>query len=307
MKRLKIIFPSIIKRAMLCLLLTGGIGINGLMAQDAAVPAADKAAPLNPVKNTFEDIILIDNQTAQLPIKNTFEFMLQHRFGDVTNGYKDFYGLFAGANMAFKFFYCPVKDLNLGIALNEENMQWEGSAKYALMKQSETGGWPVSITYFGNVAIDSRPKEGNFVSDVDRYSYFNQFMVARKITEKFSAQAAVSISHYNNIPGYYNADSSISPTLKNEQVAMEFLGRYKISEIVAVIGDYDQPMTQNPMNNPHPSVSFGFEFSTKGHAFQIFATNYGSTLAKNNNFFNQNDTKKGEWLIGFNLTRKWHF
>ena len=62
--------------------------INQVSAQDSTAAAKPK---LKPIKNTFDDIVLIDNQTAQLPLKHTFEFMLQHRFGPVVNGYKDFY------------------------------------------------------------------------------------------------------------------------------------------------------------------------------------------------------------------------
>ena len=88
---------------------------------------------------------------------------------------------------------------------------------------------------------------------------------------------------------------------------MMFSGRYKITETFAIIADYDQPLTTQIMNNPHPNVAFGIDLGTKGHSFQLFLTNYGYTLPQNDSFLNQNDFTKGQWLIGFNITRKWHF
>ena len=54
---------------------------------------------VKPVKNTFEGVWLIDNQTVMVPIKGTFEMDIMHRFGVVTNGYDDFWGFFAPSNI----------------------------------------------------------------------------------------------------------------------------------------------------------------------------------------------------------------
>ena len=41
-------------------------------------------------------------------------------------------------------------------------------------------------------------------------------MIARKITEKISVQVAPSLSHYNNIDGYVDANGKIQQKMKNE-------------------------------------------------------------------------------------------
>lgn len=48
-----------------------------------------------PVRSPFESALLIDNQSVVVPIKGTFEFDMQHRFGTVGNGISDIYGLYA--------------------------------------------------------------------------------------------------------------------------------------------------------------------------------------------------------------------
>ena len=56
-----------------------------LWAQEAEMVAEER----KPVKNMFESIWIIDNQTVMVPFKNTLEFDIQHRFGLVENGYED--------------------------------------------------------------------------------------------------------------------------------------------------------------------------------------------------------------------------
>src|SRR5678815_3304018 len=69
---------------------------------DSTAPSAEEApaAPSSkPVKNTFDGIWIIDNQTVMVPIKGTFELDFMHRFGTIENGYQDFFGLFSGTNI----------------------------------------------------------------------------------------------------------------------------------------------------------------------------------------------------------------
>ena len=63
-------------------------------------------------------------------------------------------------------------------------MTWEAYTKYAILQQTK-GKYPVSVTYFGDIAIDTRKKE-NFVHFSDRLMFFNQIIIARKITDKIS-------------------------------------------------------------------------------------------------------------------------
>ena len=73
-----------------------------LMAQDEkpeAVAEAPKTTKAKPVKNTFQSVWIIDNQTVLVPIKGTLEMDIMHRFGTWDKGYEDFWGLFASSNI----------------------------------------------------------------------------------------------------------------------------------------------------------------------------------------------------------------
>jgi hypothetical protein len=278
-----------------------------LFAQDSTATEEPVLKPeVRLALNTFESVFLLDNQTVMVPKKGTLEMVIQHRFGTVNKGAKDMFGLFAPSNIRLGMTFVPINKLNVGIGLTKERMQLDFNAKYSLLKQTENNNVPLSASVFGNMVIDCRDKS-NFRHSEYRFSYFSQLLLARKITEKLSAQVAPSFSWFNNVEGYVNSKGEIKNKMKNGHLAIAFLGRYKFSNKSAFVVNYDQPLTQHPTNNPHPNISFGLETTTDSHAFQVFAGNYYSIVPQSNNVYNQNDYTKGQFVIGFNITRLWAF
>jgi hypothetical protein len=243
-----------------------------------------------------------------VPAKGTFEFMIQHRFGTVSNGVTDFWGLYAPSNIRLGLAYSLFNNFgfgvlkgpfSIGIGTTKDNRIQDVNVKYGFLQQTRNGRIPVSITYYANAAIETaKPKEqlpnGN---NSDRFSYFHQIIISRKFAERLSVQIAPSVSHYN----------VVEPEMMNDHFAVALAGRYKFSEKSSIIFNVDQPITAHKLYNPQPNVSFGLEMSTSGHAFQIFLTNYASIVPQRNNVFNRNDPWGKGFLIGFNITRLWSF
>ena len=96
MKKNKNIFSFDFIRACVAVVLLLTLNGSNLLALDSQAMAPKKAKP---VKNTFGSVWLIDNQTVIVPIKGTFEFDIQHRFGTVKNGISDLAGFFAPSNI----------------------------------------------------------------------------------------------------------------------------------------------------------------------------------------------------------------
>lgn len=305
----------------ICLLLTQA----NLYAQDSTTVAEELTSPpkVKPVKNTFRSVWIIDNQTVMVPIKGSFEMDIMHRFGTVKNGYADFWGFFAPSNMRLGASYAPINNLFLGFGITKDHMLWDGSAKYSILKQTN-GKYPVSISYYGNMGMDTRkdPDNSIFRHASDRISSFNQLIIARKVNENFSVQIAPSVSHQNSVNSFYTKNDStgteIFREMKFDHFAMAVSGRYKISEVTCIIVNYDQPLTKHPTNNPNPNLSFGFEFASSGHAFQLFMGNYSMLSPQRNNLYNKNSpldytaadgtkVKGGQFVIGFNVTRLWNW
>lgn len=306
------------------LLLSAAMIATGQNADSTLIQTAEESTPvvrkMKPVKNTFASIWLIDNQTAMVPIKKTFEMDIMHRFGTMGNGYKDFYGLFASSNIKLGFNYVPVNNLLIGLSLAKSFMTVEGYAKYSIIQQTK-GQYPVSISYYGNIAWDSRPGD-NYSYKAHEFMFFNQLMFARKITEKLSLQISPSVTHVNYVNGYFKtvkneggADTNVvANERKHDHFAIALMGRYKLTEGMSFIANVDQPITKHKTGNPKPNISFGLEVGTSSHAFQFFIANYSYLVPQRNNYFNQNDYKEGfpwqsgnQFLIGFNITRLWNY
>jgi hypothetical protein len=296
-----IISPAVLRACFAASLLATAT-LNAAAQDEPEPPAVQKAKP---VKNTFESVWLIDNQTVMVPAKGTLEADIQHRFGTVENGRKDLWGLFAPSNIRLGVNYAPFDKLFVGAGITKEKTQVDFNAKYALLQQT-TNSIPLSVSYFGNVVVDAREAE-NFRASEHRFSYFNQLIIARKITNSFSVQVAPSFSWFNNVEAYVDAKGQIQKAMNNSHFAISFAGRYKITQGSSIIVGYDQPMTEHPTNNPHPNISFGLETVTSAHSFQVFAGNFYNLVPQRNNVYNRNDFRDGQFVIGFNITRLWSF
>ena len=247
-------------------------------------------------RSAFESASIIDNATNVLFNKNSLEVQMGHRFGLVNGGTNDLAGFWAPSNIRIGLSYAIHERLTIGYGTTKFDRLQDFNYKVALLRQTRSNTMPVSVSFYGNFTMNARTKE-NFTYLQDRWSNFNQIIIARRFSPKLSLQVAPSVSHYNVVEN----------TMRNDMIAVAFGGRYKISPGTAIIVDYTQPITKFLQDNPHPGISVGVEFATSAHAFQIFATNYNGLVAQKNIMFNQNDFLKGDILIGFNITRVYNF
>lgn len=251
----------------------------------------------NPVRSTFGSSLIIDNQTVMVPQSGTFLFNIQHRFGVITDEFDELFGLYAPSNIRLGLSYSPLEYLHVGVGLTKSNSMVDFNLKLALLKQTESGNMPVSVTYYGNMGIESGDSPTFDFNTTDRYSYFHQLIIARKFSRNFSLQVSPSVSHFN----------MIDEVMDNDHYAVSLYGRMRVSSTTSVIAGLDQPITAHQIGNPHPNLGLGVEFTTSSHAFQIFFANYFDIVQQRNNVFNNNDYQNGDFLIGFNITRLWNF
>jgi hypothetical protein len=240
----------------------------------------------------FESTSLIENQTDRVYSKGTIEMIMNHRFGLVT-GTNDMIGIWAPANIRIAINYSITDRITVGFGTTKDARLQDFCLKVALLKQRVDGKMPVSVTYYGNMAISALPK-GNFYHTSDRWSFFNQIIIAKKINKMFSLQLAPSYSHYN----------VINAPMSNDLFALEFGGRAKITSSMTFLLDVNQPFSSQE-NIPKSGFSVGTEFSTVGHTFQIFVSNYRGIVNQQSNMFNQNEFFEGDFAIGFNISRTW--
>lgn len=255
----------------------------------------DSIAPVVEVeleRPAFESTSLIESQTNRVYGKGTIEMIMNHRFGLVT-GTNDMIGIWAPANIRIAVNYSITDRITVGFGTTKDKRMQDFSLKAALLRQTVDGKMPVSVTYYGNMSISALPKE-NFYHTSDRWSFYNQIIIAKRISKTFSLQLAPSYSHYN----------VVDAPMSNDLFAIQLGGRAKVTSDMSILLDVNQPISSQE-NIPKSGFSIGTEFSTVGHSFQIFVSNYRGIINQESNMFNQNDFFEGDFAIGFNISRTW--
>lgn len=272
--------------------------LSSLFAQQDTIQTQEKSKP---VRFTFGTSMLIENQTGATPYKGGLEMQIHHRFSVIKN-YHDLFGIYGSANTRLGLNYGITDKLMIGAGTTKDfklqDIQW----KYQILQQTEDNSMPVSLSYYGNLVADLRTDDAFGPSasyrHIHRLSYFTQFIVARKINDKVSVQLAPSLTYYNSVPR-----STDSTGNKNLNLGLSAGARVNLFGAHSLILEYDQLLTKQDLDiQPKPNLSLGWEIGTATHTFQIFATNYSQIISQRNLLFNTNDFKKGEYLVGFNIT-----
>lgn len=276
----------------ICLLFS----ISNLNAQD------EESTESKPARPAFDSQLLIDNQTVVIPTKGTLEWDIQHRFGAIEDGIEDLFGLYDPSNIRMGFTYSVLDKLNIGFGFTKFDKYLDFNLKYLLLEQTRDNKLPVSIAYYGLVAINTTDQAKAYGSFNEQVSYFSQFLIARRFSPKLSLQLSPSYSHYNSVDRH-GADAE-----RYDIFGLGVGGRYKLTSQLALIFDYQAPFTKHHGDvKNEPNYSFGLEMSTSSHAFQVFVGNYPYLVPQRNLAYNPDEFKAEGILIGFNITRLWNF
>ena len=189
----------------------------------------------------------------------------------------------------------------VGIGHNTLNKEDDGFAKVKLLSQRKEG-MPISLSYFGNISIQTTPAPTLPTGDTWEYSnrlYFtNQFLIARKFNDWLSLQLMPTIVHYNLV------DSNKSD---NNTFAIGIGGRIKVSRRIAITGEYYYRLNNTDMlyngSKTYNSASIGIDIETGGHVFQLMLTNAPGMTERT--FIGQTTDSwaKGDLHFGFNISR----
>jgi len=274
-----------------------------------------------PVRFVWESGYLINQQTSKISPVNTLESVIQHKFGGMGNGKKDLFGIMApGANVRIALDFVIAKNLQIGYGLQKKNMYSDFNAKWTPFQQMNTG-MPISVSVFGNYAIDGRetsvweadryyhssdkyPYSNYTFRFSDRTSYFVALNIARKFASFLTLQGGVSLSHFSVVPLHQDHD----------KVGLHVGGRIKVSPQGSLIFNGDFPLQIQSISeqadftiHSEPVVSFGYEVSTSTHAFQIYVGSNDTLLPQDMMLNNMRKLSWDNFAVGFNITRLWGF
>lgn len=295
-------------------------GIGVVIAQDQEATPKKKKKD-KPVREMFGSGLLIDMQTCVIPEKKTLEMQIMHRFGLIKdNGVKDLWGVYApSANTRMGLNFSILNNLVVGYGITRKNMYSDFQVKYNILQQTRKNTIPVTVTLYANMAIDGRNKDvfNTATADstykfVNRLSYFTQVMVTRKFTDWFTFSVDGSFTHFNSV----KADTLVSGLrgMNHDIIGIGFMGRIKFSPQSSIVFHYSIPLeikaiseNAHVINKPKSNFGIGYQVATASHAFEIFITTSNSIIPQDTFMYNTSDWTKGEFRIGFNITRMWGF
>lgn len=246
---------------------------------------------------TFKGTRLVNFHTIETLKKRSLEFRIAHRFGPLSSGLYNFYGIDGPASIQLRLDYAVTDRLMVGIGRGSDRKMVDGFIKFKWLRQTWENEMPVSVTALASVNIfTERNSTNRYEYFSSRLAYYSTVMVARKFNTKLSLQVSPSLIHFNMVDLI---------TDKNDIFSVAGLGRYKITRSTAVTAEYSlrvNPYTRD-MDAYKNVLSLGFDIETGGHVFQVFLTNGFSinevlTIPYTINSWSNNDMR-----IGFNISR----
>ena len=279
-------------------------GMSFVFAQDTVV---SEEVVKSPERAPFESGIFMDEQTAIVPPAKTLEFVLQHRFGSIQNGWTDLAGIWGASNIRFGLNFSITKNLLVGFGTTKNSRLQDFQAKYVVARQFKNG-FPFTIALYGNMAINATNKSnfGAGFKGVHRLSYLGEVMIARRLTKEISLQIGVAWLHYNIVDSSIMNGSHVNGMI-NDNLNISGIGRIKISPQTSICLSYSQPVLTYLNKAPWPNFGLGVEVSTSTHTFHVFLASAQGIVPQEVYMYNNNNPYNGAILIGFNMTRLWSF
>jgi len=271
--------------------------VRSAVAQDLMdLLGEDEKPTIDYTYATFKATRIVNGQSIENPPNGGLIFTISHHFGTLNSGAYELWGL-DQANIRFAFEYGINDWLAVGVGRTSVNKVFDGSLKIKLLRQS-TGlrNMPVSVSYWTNIALTSlhwqEPERDNYFSS--RLQYAHQLLIARKFGSRVSLQLTPTYIHRNLVETTQD---------QNDVFAVGAGGRVKLTNRLAINGEYFYLLPGQTAEDFYNSFSIGIDLETGGHVFQIYLTNSRGLIEEQ--FIAQTE---GSWLegdihIGFNINR----
>ncbi len=276
----------------LILILTG----TNLIAQDDLMDLFDDGPTTDYTYATFKTTRISLGQSVENPAVGNLIFDIQHHFGRLNEGAYEFFGL-DQATLRLGLQYGITDWLSIGIGRSSFEKTYDGSVKAKILRQSKGDrNMPVSISYFGNIGINTLKWQDTTRTDYfsSRLTFVNQLLIARKFSSAVSLQLTPTFIHRNLVETA--ADD-------NDVWALGAGGRFKLSKRISLNLEYYYVLSEQTSKDFHDSFTVGFDIETGGHVFQLFFTNSRGIIEQHFIPRTTGDWLKGDIHFGFNISR----
>ena len=265
--------------------------IISLTAQDDMLEHIDDSTVSSvPVQATFKATRIVNSQSIELTRPKILEFMILHRFGSMTNGFYDLFGMDEAA-IRFDLKYGINDRISLGVGRSSLNKTYDIFTKLKLLKQTSGGSsFPFSLALFSKIEISTIDQN---LPMNDQLTFDIQVLAARKFNPSISVQVMPTFIHRNLVQ---TAEES------NDLLSFGIGGRVKVTRRVSINADTFFPLGERDESFKQ-SWGLGCDIETGGHVFQLMITNVQGSFESE---YIENATGTFDELnlfLGFNITR----
>lgn len=275
-----------------------------LSAQDDLLDLLEEET--KPVVNyttaTFKTTKIVSSNSVETNGEGQLNFVIQHRFGRVTSGINQFFGL-DNANLRLAIEYGILDNLDIGFGRSSYEKKLDFFVKYRFLRQS-TGAkkMPVTMAGFASMQIitgtlTSNPRQTDLFTSRMSYSY--QLMIARKFGKWVSIQLTPTLVHKNFVYSAQDRNDIFSLGI-GTSIRVSGSVRVNLEYYWTFEGQVVSPYNQERVLNP---ISFGVDIETGGHVFQLHLSNSRGMLEKELVAETTGDITKAHINFGFNITR----
>ncbi|MGG7034546.1 MAG: DUF5777 family beta-barrel protein [Flavobacterium sp.] len=267
-------------------------------AQDDLLKELDDQKPKEKQleKDTFKGLQIANMQSTKMAAKNEWYFVVSHRFGDLTLGFENFFGL-DNAFTKIGGIYGINNWLTASVSRHTYNKIYEIGVKYKLANQ-EKDGFPLTIVGYNTMDINSALKTEEYPNLVfnDRLAYSTQLLISRKFNKKLSLEMA---------PIYVHKNLYQTGLEEKDLFLLGAGGRYKFSKRMSVNLEYAVQLntSEDLSSQYHNPLTLGVDIETGGHIFQLVLSN--SQQMNDVSVFSNatGDWNGGSIYFGFNMYR----
>ena len=173
-----------------------------LLGQDDLLDVLNESEDqLEYVESAFKSTRVANAQSLEIPKPKILQFMIQHRFGSIENGFYDLFGTDYSV-IRYDFSYGLNELIALGVGRSSFDKIYDIFLKAKLLRQSKgSRSMPVSIVLYSDIGIKTSRKSELTPALKDNFSnrllYVNQLIIGRKFNQRFSFQVMPTIIHRN--------------------------------------------------------------------------------------------------------------
>ncbi len=268
------------------------LSINSISQENISLDSLLPVENNQKITGTFKSSRVIHEHSVEMIAGGDMDVRILHRFGPVSDGIKEFFGL-DQASMRMGFDFGITDNLTIGIGRSTYRKEYDGFIKWRMVQQS-SGAFPVSLVLVGGMGAWTEDFFGTAKpTTADRFYYTTQLLIGRKFSDKFSLQLSPMWLHQN-----------FSPVTEatEDYIATGIGSRLKLSKRTALTLDYHYVFSELPVNYYNP-LGIGLDIETGGHVFQLHLSNTVGLAERAYIAETTDEFFKGEIRFGFNLSR----